>query len=87
MIDYEQNDLILLCLKYKAEYDLKIKADRISLSGYFMEEALENKILLSDYIHLMLEKKFVFPQIKMYLLHLWDFINFRELFVLFAVWW
>lgn len=61
MIDYEQNDLILLCLKYKAEYDLKIKSDRISLSGYFMEEALENKILLSDFIHLMLEKKFVFP--------------------------
>lgn len=61
MIDYEQNDLMLLCLKYKAEYDLKIKSDRISLSGYFMEEALENKILLSDFIHLMLEKKFVFP--------------------------
>lgn len=61
MIDYEQNDLMLLCLKYKAEYDIKIKSDRISLSGYFMEEALENKILLSDFIHLMLEKKFVFP--------------------------
>jgi len=51
----------LICLKYKAEYDLKIKSERISLSGYFMEEALENKILLSDFIHLMLEKKFVFP--------------------------
>jgi len=76
-----------LCLKYKAEYDIKIKSERISLSGYFMEESLDNKILLSDYINLMLEKWFVFPQIKVYLLELWDFLNFWELFVLFAVKW
>jgi len=50
-----------------------------------MEESLDNKILLSDFIGIMLEKKFVFPQIKTYLLELRDFLNFRELFVLFAV--
>lgn len=74
-----------LCLKYKAEYDVKIKSERITLSGYFMEESLDNKILLSDFINLMLEKWFVFPQIKWYIIDLKDFLNFWELFVLFAV--
>lgn len=85
MIDQEQVGLMNLCLKYKAEYDVKIKSDWITLSGYFMEESLDNKILLSDFINLMLEKKFVFPQIKWYILDLKDFLNFWELFVLFAV--
>jgi hypothetical protein len=76
MIDQEQVGLMNLCLKYKAEYDIKIKSDRITLSGYFMEESLDNKILLSDFINIMLEKKFVFPMIKRYLLDLKDFLNF-----------
>lgn len=76
MIDLDQVSLMKLCLKYKAEYDIKIKNERITLSGYFMEESLDNKILLSDFINLMLEKKFVFPQIKSKLIDLKDFINF-----------
>ena len=76
MIDNQQNELIKLCLKYKAAYDIKIKSSRITLSGHFNEESLEEKILLSDFIHIMLEKRFKFPQIKVYLLYLKEFLNF-----------
>lgn len=83
MIECQQNALIRLCLKYKADFDLK--SSRVTLSGHFMEESLEDKVLLSDFVKIMLELNFVFPQIKQYLLYLKEFINFRELFVLFAV--
>ena len=75
MIDYKQSALIKLCLKYKAEYDEKIKKCRITLSGHFMEEVLSNKILLSDFVHLMLDKM-NFEKLKEYLIYLKDFINF-----------
>ena len=76
-----------LCLKYKAEYNREIKSSRIVLSGWFDEGSIENKILLSDFIHLMLEKWYDFYLVRDYVVNLWDFINFWELFVLFAVRW
>ena len=84
MIQHDQRDLIKYCLKYRAEYDKEIKNSRILLSGAHLEQSLSNKILLSDFFNLMLEKNYSFAQISQQMIYLKHYINYRELFVLFA---
>lgn len=85
MIEQDQRELIKYCLKYRAEYDKEIKNNRILLSGLDLEQSLSNKILLSDFFNLMLEKHYSFDQVSQKLIFLKNYINYREIFVLFAV--
>ena len=85
MIESDQRDLIKWWLKYHAEYDLEIKNSRILLSGAHLEQSLSNKILLSDFFNLMLEKDYSHEEICQKLIFLKHYVNYTELFVLFAV--
>jgi hypothetical protein len=85
MIETNQIKLIKYCLKYHAEYDKDIKNSRILLSGAHLEQSLSNKILLSDFFNLMLERDYSFAKISKQLMYLKHFLNSREIFVLFAV--
>lgn len=84
MIESDQTELIRYCLKYKAQYDKEIKNNRILLSGALLEASLSNEILLSDFFNLMLQKNYSYKRICQQLVFLKYFINYRELFVLFA---
>lgn len=84
MIENDQRELIRYCLKYKAEYDKEIKNNRILLSGAQLEQSLNNEILLSDFFNLMLEKDYAYHRICQQLVFLKHYINYREIFVLFA---
>ena len=84
MLDFDQKELIYACIVRKARFDKDIKSSRLLLSGH-VEESLDEKILLSDFVFLMLEKRFPFRKVRFYLHYLRDFINHRELFVLFAI--
>ena len=85
MIESNQRELIKYCLKYHAEYDKQIKNSRILLSGAHLEKSLSNKILLSDFFNLMLEQDYSFNTICQQLIYLKHYINYREIFILFAV--
>lgn len=85
MIETRQTELIKYCLKYQAEYDKAIKNSRILLSGAHLEQSLSNKILLSDFFNLMLEQDYSHHRICKNLVYLKHYINYREIFVLFAV--
>ena len=55
------------------------------LSGAHLEQSLSNKILLSDFFNLMLEKDYSHEEICQKLIFLKHYVNYTELFVLFAV--
>ena len=84
MIESDQSNLIRYCLKYKAQYDKEIKNNRILLSGALLDQSLSNEILLSDFFFLMLRNDYSYQRICQQLVFLKHFINYRELFVLFA---
>ncbi|CAI2363473.1 unnamed protein product [Moneuplotes crassus] len=85
MIETDQSELIRYCLKYKAQYDQDIKRSRILLSGAQIDASLSDDIQLSDFFNLMLQQDYSHERICHQLIFLKHFINYRELFVLFAV--